>query len=57
MALFEPYLPYLLPLILVIINEVIAHNPNWQSNSLISLVINTVLSLLKGAIGKNPPKP
>lgn len=57
MGFLAPYLPYLLPLILVIINEVIAHNPNIASNSLVSLILNSIFGMLKGLIGQNPPKP
>ena len=54
LALLQPYLPYLLPLVLVALNEIIAHNPQFQSNSLIALIINTVVAALKAAIGANP---
>ncbi len=57
MEFLAPYLPYLLPLLYLVINEVIARNPNIQSNSIVSLVINIVVSALKAAIGTNPPKP
>lgn len=50
-------LPYLLPIVLIVLNEIIAHNPNLQSNSLLGLVVSTVVSAIKAAIGSNPPKP
>lgn len=49
-------LPYLLPIVLIVINEVIAHNPNLQSNSLLGLIVSTVVNAVKAAIGANPPK-
>lgn len=55
MSLLQQILPWLLPLVLVVLNEIIAHNPNLQSNSLLGLIVSTVLSALKAAIGKNPP--
>lgn len=57
LAALQPYLPYLLPLLLVVVNEIVAHNENIKSNSLLSLLYNAVVSGLKAAIGKNPAPP
>jgi len=38
--------------LLWVLNEIIAANPNWKSNSLIQLVINAVKALLGS---KKPP--
>lgn len=57
LAAISLYLPYLLPLLYLVINEVIAHNPNIQSNSLLGLAVNVIVNALKAAIGANPPKP
>ncbi len=57
LALVQPYLPYLLPLLYLVLNEVIAHNPSIQSNSLLQLAVSTVMNALKGAINKTPPPP
>lgn len=54
-AILAPYLPYLLPMLVIAINEVVAHNENIKSNSLLSLIYNAVIAGLKAAIGKNPP--
>lgn len=55
--MFSTYLPYVLPLLYLVINEVIAHNPNIQSSSLLQLVVVTIQNVLKAAIGANSPKP
>lgn len=55
--MFQSLLPYLLPIVLIVANEIIAHNPGIQSNSLLGLVVSTVVNALKAAIGANPPKP
>ncbi len=51
------YLPYLLPLLYLVLNEIVARNPNLKSSSLLGLVISTALGALKGAVGSNPPAP
>lgn len=54
LAALQPYLPYLLPMILLGLNEIIAHSPSIQSNSLVSLIISAVINGLKSMIGNNP---
>lgn len=54
MSLLQSLVPYLLPILLIVLNEIIAHNPNLQSSSLLGLVVSTVVSAVKAAIGLNP---
>lgn len=57
MAVFQELVPYLLPMLLIALNEIIAHNPNLQSSSLLGLIVSTVVSAVKAAIGMNPIPP
>ena len=57
MAWIQVYLPYLLPMAVLLLNEIVAHNPSISSNSLLQLIISTVMGALKGAIASNPEKP
>ncbi len=54
----QPYLPYVLGLVGLALNEIIAHNPNIAATSLLGLLLSTVSNIVKAAIGANPvPKP
>lgn len=54
MSILQSLLPYLLPMVLVGLNEIIAHNPNLESSSLLGLIISTIVAAVKAAIGMNP---
>lgn len=57
MALLQQMLPYLLPMVLLALNEIIAHNDKIDAKSLLGLVLSTCVNVVKAAIGANPPKP
>lgn len=57
LANLAPYLPYVLPLVYIVLNEVIAHNPNITSNSLLQAIVSGVMNALKAAVNANPQKP
>lgn len=57
LAAIQPFLPYLLPMILLAANEVFANNPKLQANSLVGFIWGSIKGALQGAIGANPVKP
>lgn len=57
LAALNPYLPYLLPIILLGLNEIVMHNKNIISNSLVSMIWSSIVSGLKAMINAHPPEP
>lgn len=57
MAFIQQYWQYLLGLVLFILNEVVAANPNLKSNSIFQLIMGVLGGLGPKPIDPGGPKP
>lgn len=57
MALIQQFWPYVLGLVLFVLNEIIAKNPSLKSNSLFQLVMGVLSGLGPKKIDPNDNKP
>ncbi len=52
----SPYLPYLVGVLVVGVNQIIANNPKWPYNSLLTALLGLLTGMVPKASSQLPPK-
>lgn len=51
-----PYLPYLLGIVVLLVNQIVANNPKWPYNSLLTALIGLLTGMVPKVPAVEPPK-